>query len=144
MNNFKYDANINVNNLTIAANPSVLYGVSFDENSTITQMINLQMMMVNWVDKNGLENKIILNIDFYNEKVYTISGVELPSDLLFTSAIKDIIKNKKRNILNTPSPDKWVENTTQVARELLDTSSSDKLVKNIIKEDKGEMPCQND
>lgn len=144
MNNFKYDANIGVGNLTIAANPSVVYGVNFDENSTITQMTNLQMMMVNWVNDNGEENKIILNIDFYNEKVYTMSGVELPSDLLFTNAVKDIIKNKKRNILNTPSPDKWVENTTQVARELLNTSSSEKLVRNAIQEDKGEPSCQND
>lgn len=144
MNNFKYDANISVGNLTIAPNPNVIYGVNFDENSTITQMTNLQMMMVNWVNDNGTENKIILNIDFYNEKVYTMSGTELPSDLLLANAVKDIIKNKKRNILNTPSPDKWVENTTQVARELLNTSSSDKLIKNAIQEDKGETPCQND
>lgn len=143
MNNFKYDANIDIGNLTVAANPNVIYGVDFNENSTITQMINLQTMMVSWVNDNGVENKIILNIDFYNEKIYNLLGTELPGDLHFTNAVKDIIKNKKRNILNTPSPEKWVENTTQIAKELLITSSSDKLIKDAIQENKDEALCQN-
>jgi len=119
MTSFKYDAN-----LTYSLQSKDYF--NFTENSVITQMINLQPMIVTWVDGEK-ENKAMLSIDFYNEKIYTIFGQEI-SDSLFADSVKEIIKNKKRNILNFPSPDDLIENSTEMANQLF----------------KAKIPCQND
>ena len=115
MDNFKYNANINLNQRVISQ-IGFDEKVDFDENSTITQIVNLQPMLVNWMNQNGNEMKVMFNVDFYNERIYTLFGEE-PVDSLLISAFKEIIKSKKRNIINTPTPESLIEGSMQVASQ---------------------------
>ena len=109
MNNFKYNANMNISS-------SHNYNIDFKENSVVTQIVNLQPMIVSWVNDDGVENKIMVNIDFYNEKIYNFFGSEMTESLLDES-LKEIIKTKKRNILNCPSPEEFVEKSSKIAHQ---------------------------
>jgi hypothetical protein len=115
MNNFKYNANINLSQ-SVVSQIGFDEKAGFDKNSTITQIVNLQPMLVSWMDQNGNEMKAMFNVDFYNEKVYTFFGEE-PADSLLINAFKEIIKSKKRNIINTPTPESLIEDSIQIANQ---------------------------
>lgn len=120
MSNFKYDANIKIDSLKSKS-------LDFDENSTITQIVHLQPMLVKWTTSEGTESSSFFNIDFYNEKVYNYLSQECERTLLVQS-IEDIIRTKKRNILNIPMPENIVQEASQVMSKIFES----------------EIPCPND
>lgn len=115
MDNFKYNANIKLDQ-SVISQIGFDEKADFDENSTITQIVNLQPMLVSWMNQNGNEMKAMFNVDFYNERIYTFLGEE-PVDSLLINAFKEIIKSKKRNIINTPTPESLIEGSVQVANQ---------------------------
>lgn len=120
MSNFKYDANIKLEYQKAKS-------LDFDENSTITQIVNLQPMLVKWTNSEGTEISNIFNIDFYNEKVYNYLAQECEKTLLIQS-IEEIIRTKKRNMLNIPMPDTIVQEASHVVSQIFES----------------EIPCPND
>ena len=120
MSNFKYNADIKIE----SQNAKLL---DFDENSTVTQIINLQPMLVKWTNSEGVESSTFFYIDFYNEKVYNILSQEC-QDSLIVKTILNIIQTKKRNILNIPTPETIVKEASEMMSNIFE----------------GEIPCPND
>lgn len=140
MSNFKYDANMFIDcnkmgtlptmeSVQCGAPPKIEidFGPIFDENSTVTQIVNLQPMLVKWTNSEGVEGSNFFYIDFYNEKVYDILSKEC-QDSLIVKTISNIIQTKKRNILNIPTPETIVKEASEMMSNIFE----------------GEIPCPND
>ncbi len=72
------------------------FGPIFDENSTVTQIVNLQPMLVKWTNSEGVEGSNFFYIDFYNEKVYDILSKECQDSLI----VKTILFISSKNTLS--------------------------------------------
>lgn len=140
MSNFKYDANMFIDCNKMGTLPAtepaqfgtppeieIDFGPIFDENSTVTQIVNLQPMLVKWTNSEGVEGSNFFYIDFYNEKVYDILSKEC-QDSLIVKTISNIIQTKKRNILNIPTPETIVKEASEMMSNIFE----------------GEIPCPND
>ena len=88
MSNFFYNADIKI----LAPKENINF---FESDINTINIFNLQPMLVEWTHEETKYNKFIF-VDFFNEKLYSLSGDLITEESEFGITVSNIIKLKKQ------------------------------------------------